>query len=623
MKRIVIFLSLGFCLLTQCKTSRFLTSEKNSQIVASQVAVSQETKSLTLYLEDTKQIASINLSSDQSFGLHSPLSFLNHSYLDEAKKQGLNVVDFSSDLSMYNVSDSSLPPSSCYNVGIYSYLSASHKIQSFLLSSFSDKSASSVVQAVKLIDFQYCVKAKTVEIYLAQKSFAFPLLQYFEGRGFILRDSPQGLGMFGGKAVVGKAEIKIIEDYEGVVRAHESIHPVVPKPASAHASEDLLASWVHIEGRKYDFDNLTDRSMDDMIVGNRVDEEIYHELKLELGDANDMSWGAYFSSWTSWALGYKAVDKSIGAGAFAKVYKVQIRGKDYAVRVEKLSGDKVRDRGYASYLRTNYLVQNAFAKAHPDAGFIGVHLAFYSEKSGEFISVMELKSGGELWNYVLSKDYTFNSQKAILIDQLHNQLHIYHQGIPIVFKGKSYTLMLAHGDIKPQNVVLDEAQKSASFIDFGLSRLFVRDQSGNVGELVGGEIIPAVLSKNNAMRGTPQFKSPEFWKIIESGEQKTGADCLLIEMNADNYSANFASYLSIVQELPPGMPAQQTMENISKFTQSSVELRMDKERSLVPIQDVINEGTYAWPLFVKYAYLYDKPYLEISSILIKNMKRVR
>lgn len=72
---------------------------------------------------------------------------------------------------------------------------------------------------------------------------------------------------------------------------------------------------------------------------------------------------------------------------------------------------------------------------------------------------MEMASGGELFEHIVSSQKIKENEAAKLYSQLIDGIEYMHQ------------LKIVHRDLKPENLLLDQ-NKDIKIIDFGLSNLY-------------------------------------------------------------------------------------------------------------------------------------------------------
>lgn len=104
----------------------------------------------------------------------------------------------------------------------------------------------------------------------------------------------------------------------------------------------------------------------------------------------------------------------------------------------------------------------------------------FHEFDKEYVLVTELLEGGELFDYVIAKDYLQESEGSYYMKQILEGLAFCH------------AKNIVHLDLKPENIVLkDKGAKQLKIIDFGTAQDLTKN--------------PSV----KAMVGTPEFISPE------------------------------------------------------------------------------------------------------------------
>ena len=77
---------------------------------------------------------------------------------------------------------------------------------------------------------------------------------------------------------------------------------------------------------------------------------------------------------------------------------------------------------------------------------------------------MEYASGGELFDYIVSKDKLNEKEACAFYQQIINGIDYLHN------KG------IAHRDLKPENLLLDAERKTIKIVDFGLSNQYTEGQ---------------------------------------------------------------------------------------------------------------------------------------------------
>ena len=77
---------------------------------------------------------------------------------------------------------------------------------------------------------------------------------------------------------------------------------------------------------------------------------------------------------------------------------------------------------------------------------------------------MEYAEGGELFDYIVSKQRLKEKEAAFLYYQVIEGLEFLH------------SRKIAHRDLKPENLLLDRDCKTVKIVDFGLSNLYENDE---------------------------------------------------------------------------------------------------------------------------------------------------
>ncbi|KAI9179853.1 hypothetical protein H9P43_005184 [Blastocladiella emersonii ATCC 22665] len=201
--------------------------------------------------------------------------------------------------------------------------------------------------------------------------------------------------------------------------------------------------------------------------------------------------------------------EKLGEGHFAEVYRVVHRetGKEYALKTIK---KKRIPRGKEKVIKREIDILARVA-GHPNIVGLLPHDSFF-ETDRSFHLVMELCTGGELFDVIVSRGYLAESEAALIIHQILGALAFLHsQGI-------------VHRDLKPDNLLIQDrnAPKMRVMItDFGLSRLMDYD----------GQIFLTAC-------GTPGYLAPEV--ITNLGHGKP----------ADMWSLGCIAYVLISGNMP-------------------------------------------------------------------------
>ncbi|VDO71731.1 unnamed protein product [Heligmosomoides polygyrus] len=168
----------------------------------------------------------------------------------------------------------------------------------------------------------------------------------------------------------------------------------------------------------------------------------------------------------------RRVDSSLRLGQFAVVRKVvkKATGEEFAAKF-------IKKRRYATSRRGVAVLRSVGGHSN----VIELHEVY--ETPSDVILVLELVSGGELFDHVCARECLDEVEAAAFVGQI--LLGIKHL----------HSLHIVHLDIKPENVMLKRrGDAQVKLIDFGLSRLIppghtVKDMVGTpefVGTLSGG-----------------------------------------------------------------------------------------------------------------------------------------
>ncbi|VDM50729.1 unnamed protein product, partial [Toxocara canis] len=165
-------------------------------------------------------------------------------------------------------------------------------------------------------------------------------------------------------------------------------------------------------------------------------------------------------------------------GQFALVRKVTKRSTG-----EQFAAKFIRKRRYATSRRgvTRVNIEREVDVLRAVGGHENtIELFDVYETPTEVILLLELVSGGELFDHVCAKEYLDEAEAAAFIKQILLGIRHLHQQ------------HIVHLDIKPENVMLRrKGEPKIKLIDFGLSR----------------RILPGTIVKD--MIGTPEFVAPE------------------------------------------------------------------------------------------------------------------
>ncbi|CAI5438576.1 unnamed protein product [Caenorhabditis angaria] len=172
------------------------------------------------------------------------------------------------------------------------------------------------------------------------------------------------------------------------------------------------------------------------------------------------------------------IEEELGSGQFAVVRRVREKSSG-----EKFAAKFIKKRRYATSRRgvTRQNIERevrVLQKIRGNPNVVELHSVY--ETASDVIIVLELVSGGELFDHVCAKECLDEVEAAAFIKQI--LLAVKHL----------HSLHIVHLDIKPENVMLKKSgETQIKIIDFGLSR----------------EVAPGATVKD--MVGTPEFVAPE------------------------------------------------------------------------------------------------------------------
>ncbi len=177
--------------------------------------------------------------------------------------------------------------------------------------------------------------------------------------------------------------------------------------------------------------------------------------------------------------GYRLIEK-LGSGSQGYVYKAELAGRFYAVKI--LRGRLLNDRARREIGILNHL-------DHPDVvRFFGC--GYWPDPIiGHSYLVMEFAGGRTLETYALEENPSARGAARIVRDIGLTLGEVLRQGV-------------MHRDLKPDNVIIREGSERPLLIDFG------------VGTLMGA---PA-LTPSRLPPGTLEFRAPEAWRFSREND---------------------------------------------------------------------------------------------------------
>ena len=152
-------------------------------------------------------------------------------------------------------------------------------------------------------------------------------------------------------------------------------------------------------------------------------------------------------------IGNYMVKYTLGQGTFGKVKLGVYIPNDEKVAIKILEKNRITEKDDEIRVKREFDMLAQFS--HPNV--ILVAEIFESEDS--YYSVMEFCEGGELFNYIVKKNWLSEDESAFFFYQLINGLEYIH------------SLGIVHRDLKPENLLLT-SEHILKIIDFGLSNYF-------------------------------------------------------------------------------------------------------------------------------------------------------
>lgn len=181
---------------------------------------------------------------------------------------------------------------------------------------------------------------------------------------------------------------------------------------------------------------------------------------------------------------YNVNDKVLGEGTYGVVFKAKDKTTGEEVAIKRIPRSKIRN--YQRFLNEITALKTL---DHPNV----IKLFEIFEDEDDVYLVQELCTGGELFDYIVNREFLTEHQAAEIFRQvLHSVMYCHKNAI-------------AHRDLKPENYMFksDEEGSNLKLIDFGLSTSYFK--SNGVGE--------AKFTRMTTRAGTAFFMAPE---VLES-----------------------------------------------------------------------------------------------------------
>ena len=152
-------------------------------------------------------------------------------------------------------------------------------------------------------------------------------------------------------------------------------------------------------------------------------------------------------------IGNYLIKKVIGKGTFGKVNLATCIKNNEKVAIKIIDKSKILEKDDLIRLEREFNMLKSFNNLNI------ITIAEIFETHNSYYTVMEYCEGGELFNYIVSKQRLSNDESAFFYYQLINGLEYLH------------SLGIVHRDLKPENLLLTK-EHILKIIDFGLSNYF-------------------------------------------------------------------------------------------------------------------------------------------------------
>ncbi|KAK0050947.1 death-associated protein kinase 2, partial [Biomphalaria pfeifferi] len=225
---------------------------------------------------------------------------------------------------------------------------------------------------------------------------------------------------------------------------------------------------------------------------------------------------------------YYEIGEDIGSGHFAVVRKVRDKSTGHAYAAKYIR--KRRGGGRKGARMEDIQKEINILRQLKHKNIISLYDVF--ETSIDVILILELVTGGELFDYISEKDHLGEEEASAFIAQiLHGVKHLHDNNI-------------AHLDLKPENIMLlNRNSQDIKLIDFGLAQKI--NEKDDI----------------RALMGTAEFVAPEV----------VSYDCL--SLATDMWSIGVITYILLSGASPfLGEDQQETYHNIT-----AVNYQFDKE----------------------------------------------
>ena len=192
-------------------------------------------------------------------------------------------------------------------------------------------------------------------------------------------------------------------------------------------------------------------------------------------------------------LYYEITKSLLGKGSYGKVQLGYLKGTNIQRAIKIIDKSKVRN-----VERFKLEVEIMMKLDHPNV----LRLYDYFEDTANVYLVLELCSGGELFDRIIEKKYYNETEARIIFKQIMKAIiHCHQQGV-------------CHRDLKPENFIMisKDDPYTLKLIDFGLSRTYNAEE-GILAPKKQMENIPQGKRHTRAVlatkAGTPFYIAPE------------------------------------------------------------------------------------------------------------------
>jgi len=282
-------------------------------------------------------------------------------------------------------------------------------------------------------------------------------------------------------------------------------------------------------------------------------------------------------------LDHYEILQQLGTGAFSEVKQAIHKETKKMVAIKII--DRAKCKGKESMIQSEIEILKKVE--HPNI----IKLYDMFESPDKIYLVMELVSGGELFDSIVERGKYTEKDSAELIYQ--------------ILKGVEYlhSLGICHRDLKPENLLYFDKSKNAKIMisDFGLSKIFNEDQVMKTACGTPGYVAPEVLRRkgyrkevdmwsigvityillcgyppfyeeNNAelfnqiLKGKFEFDSP-YWDNISNQAKNFVSRSLVVDSNRRLTIHNALCHPFITENVPAALEAmKQELEDVRRST---------------------------------------------------------